>query len=64
MTSFIYFGGRDIPSHEICEEEQLVFVFPLTRQGQAPAFSGILIPGFSGQDFGKIPGSRDFSGRD
>ena len=31
---------------------------------QAPAFSGILIPGFSGRDFCKIPGSRDFSGRD
>ena len=31
---------------------------------QAPAFSGILIPGFSGRDFCKIPGSRDFPGRD
>ena len=31
---------------------------------QAPAFSGILIPGFSGRDFSKIPGSRDISGRD
>ena len=31
---------------------------------QAPSFSGILIPGFSGRDFCKIPGSRDFLGRD
>ena len=35
-----------------------------TGHHQAPAFSGILIPGFPGRDFCKIPGSRDFSGRD
>ena len=37
---------------------------PFASQTQAPAFSGILIPGFLGRDFCKIPGSRDFSGRD
>ena len=32
--------------------------------GQAPAGSRIFNPGISGMGFCKIPGSRDFSGRD
>ena len=34
------------------------------RREQALAGSTISIPGFSGRDFAKIPGSRDFRDRD
>ena len=43
----------------------LAFVSPLlTLRDQALAGSTISIPGFSGRDFVKIPGSRDFRDRD
>ena len=40
------------------------FVLLSYSGNQVPAFSGILIPGFPGRDFCKIPGSRDFPERD
>jgi len=38
--------------------------YPLDCYDQAPAGSRIFNPGISGTGFCKIPGSRDFSGRD
>ena len=53
----------DVVEHKEFDEEVNKVVDEGPRR-QAPAFSGILIPGFSGRDFCKIPGSRDFPGRD
>ena len=49
---------------QCCAFEDLVFKAGGKSAGQALAGSTISIPGFSGRDFAKIPGSRDFRDRD
>ena len=51
-------------NHLIFDKKVLVKNRTFTCHHQAPAGSRIFNPGISGTGFGKIPGSRDFPGRD